>query len=148
MSMPAVQSATGIAEAWIYQQLANDSTLRGLVGSQVYASEAPEAATYPLVVFSSMGGLDTTAMAFSRVLSQLRYGVHCADRVGSLWGIDGIAARVDFLLHGYKNVPVNGGYMLASQRERQIVLRGAVAGVQTRELVNVYYLVIQEAVDI
>jgi hypothetical protein len=101
-----------------------------------------------MVVFSSMGGVDTTAMAFSRVLSQFRYGVHCADRVGSVLSLDAIAARVDVLLHGQKNVPVNGGYMLASQRERQITLRDVVAGVQTRELVNTYLLIVQEAVDI
>lgn len=148
MSMPAVLSATGIAEAWIYQQLANDSTLRGLVGSQVYAGVAPEGATYPLIVLQSLGGVDTTAMHFSRVLSQFRYAVHCADRVGSIFNLDALAARVDALLHGGENVPVNGGYMLACQRERQMALANQVAGVQTREITSTYLLVVQEATDI
>ena len=148
MTLPAVQTPSGLAEAWIYQQLANDATLRGLIGSQLYAGVAPEGATYPMVVVQYLSALDTTAMDNSRVLTNLRYAVHCADRVGSILGLDAIAARVDALLHGQRNFAfTSGARMLNCQRERPIVLFNQVAGVPTREVTNVYALVVQEVVD-
>lgn len=149
MTVQTPLTATGLAEQWLYQTLNADSALQALVGTQIYAGEAPQGATYPLVTFASLGGPDTTAPGFRRVLTQLRYAVHVADRVGSIALIDQISARVDALLHGKTyQWPNGGGYQLGCQRERQMVMSAAVAGVATRELVSTYLLVLQEAGDV
>jgi hypothetical protein len=145
---PSVVSAVALAESWIYWVLSNDATLAGLVGTQIYTGVAPEGATYPLLVVQYLSALDTVAMDNERVLTNIRYGVHCADRVGSILHLDAIAARVDQVLHGQSNYTFpTGAYMLNCQREQPISTFGEVAGVQTRELVNIYALVIQEVSD-
>lgn len=136
--------APSLAEAWLYGTLSADPALAALVGDRIYAGET-EDTSYPLIVFSALGGLDTTAPGFRRVLSTLRYGVHCADRVGSILRLDAMAARVDALLHGQTYQWTSGARLLSCLREQQIVLSGAVAGVQTREIVQTYVLQVQEA---
>lgn len=141
-------SASGLVEQWIYGVLSTDSTLAGLVSTQIYAGVAPEGATYPLITYQSLGGVDTTAPGFMRVLTQFRYAVHCADRVGSILGLDAIAARVDTLLHGQTHAFSSGAFTVATQRERQMVMADQVAGVPTRDIVSIYLLIMQEAGDV
>jgi hypothetical protein len=141
-------TASGLSEQWIWTVLSNDATLAGLVGTQIYPGVAPEGATYPMVTYQSLGGVDTTAPGFHRVITQVRYAIHCADRVDSIMGLDAIAARVDALLHG-QTYPFSGGaFMVAAQRERQIVMSDQVAGVLIKDLVSTYLIVIQELGDI
>ncbi len=142
-----VSAASSLAEAFIYGTLAADALLALLVGPRIYAGIAPEAETtiYPLITFTSVGGVDMTAPGFRRVMTTVRYAVHCADRVGSLLALDAVAARVDALLQGQTYQWSNGARLLACTREQDMVLAGAIAGVQTRDIVQTYMLQVQEA---
>lgn len=141
---PTPLTASGLAESWIEGALSGDDALSALVGERIYAGVAPQGATYPLVTFASLGGADTTAPGFRRILTQFRYALHCADRVGSIAALDAVAARVDALLHGKTAQWASGAFALGCQRERQMVLASQEAGVPTREIVLIYLLVIQE----
>ncbi len=140
-----VSAASSLAEAFIYGTLAADALLALLVGDRIFAGVADEGTPYPLVTFQGVGGVDTTAPGFRRVMTTLRYAVHCADRVGSIAGLDAVAARVDALLQGGTYTWSNGSRLLACTREQTIVLGGAIAGVQTRDMVLTFMLQVQEA---
>ncbi len=140
----AAASAVGLAEEWLYATLSGDTTLAGLVGSQIYAGEAPESASYPLIVFQLYSSLDADGSGFAYYLTVNQYLVTAADRVGSIAGLDTIARRIFELLHGQANVVLTNGAMLACQRERNITRPGVVAGVATRELAAIYQVVTQE----
>ena len=137
------------AEAWLYSTLSNDSVLAGLLGlpttGGIYSTQAPEGASYPLVVYQLTQSTDANAPGFVRVLTEMVYAIHCADRVNSLANLDAIASRVDVLVHGQTVSLPGGALQLGSTRLRQHVLAGAVAGVPTRDLVSTYSIVIREA---
>lgn len=44
---------------WIYQTLSADATITGVVGTRIFAEEAPQESTFPMVVFSHIGNVDT-----------------------------------------------------------------------------------------
>lgn len=143
--MPDPITPPGLVAQWMYSTLAADSALQALVGTRIYGGIAPEGSTYPLITFNSVSGVDTTALGFHRVLTQARYDVHMADRVGSILGLDRIAGRVDALLHGKTYQWAEGALMLGALREDIIERPGAIAGVQTRELIATYLVVVREA---
>jgi hypothetical protein len=145
MSVPDPFTAVALAERWIFQQLSQDEVILGLVGDRVYAGLAPEGSSYPLVVYQFYTGQDTTAPGFRRVLSQVRYLVRCADRVGSIAALDQIAARCDALLHGQTYQWESGALQLGAQRERVMSTPAQIAGMQTREIVQEYLIVVEEA---
>jgi hypothetical protein len=138
-------TAVALVERWIYLQLTQDSAIIGQVADRIYAGLAPESSTYPLVVYQYYSGQETVAPGFRRVLSQVRYLVRCADRTGSIAALDVLAARVDVLLHGQTYQWDGGALQLGCQRERVMSMPGQVAGVQTREIVQEYLLVVEEA---
>jgi hypothetical protein len=151
------QSAVGLAEAWIYARLSGDSQLASLGNSpllqngvlRVYAGVAPEGAAYPLITYQGISGQDLTTPGYHRVFTTFEYDVHCADRVGSIVGLDAIAARVDALLHGQEAYPFDSGaYEVSCRRLRIVPLSGQVAGVATRELILSFEIIVQEAGDV
>jgi hypothetical protein len=149
VSVATPQSAVGLAEAWLYSRLGQDSQLQALVGSRVYAGVAPEGADYPLITYQGASGQDLTTPGYHRVFTTFEYDVHCADRVGSIVGLDAVAARVDALLHGQEAYHFeSGAYEVSCRRLRIVPLSGQVAGVATRELILSYELIIQEAGDV
>ena len=114
-------TAVGAAEQWIYQTLAADAALAVLVGGRIYSVLAPQTTAYPMVVFACLTGVDTNALAAQRVLTQLRYAVHCADKAGSIAGLDAIARRVDQLLQAQIATTGGGAYELGCQRHTAAV---------------------------
>lgn len=44
---------------WIYGQLTGDATVTGVVGANIFAEEAPQEATFPMIVFAHIGNVDT-----------------------------------------------------------------------------------------
>ena len=146
--MTTATTAIGLAEVWIYDLLSADATLATLVGTNIYSTIAPKGATYPMVVFQALSAVDQYGMAFSRFQTNVRYVFHCADRIGSILSTcDAIAKNVDRLIHGQTAILGSSGALeLGSQRSNLTVMAGVdAAGVQYRELVATYDIVIKEA---
>ena len=142
-------TAVSLAEAWIFERLSTDGPLSDLLGSRIYAGIAPEGTPYPLLTYQGISGVDTTAPGMRRVLTEMTYDIHMATREGSIAALDPIAARVDALLHGQQAyLFASGAYTVACQRTAVVPTWGQVAGVQTRELVATYEILVQEAGDV
>lgn len=43
---------------WMYTTLVADATVTGIVGTRIYAEEAPQEAAFPLIVFAHIGNVD------------------------------------------------------------------------------------------
>lgn len=44
---------------WIYSQLSGDATITGIVGANIFTEEAPQEATFPMLVFAHIGNVDS-----------------------------------------------------------------------------------------
>lgn len=140
--MTAAANAVDMVDTWIVSRLASDGPLAALGNTGVYNSAAGDevGATYPLTIFASLSGKDTTAMAAQRVLSTQRYLLKCVTDTNDQTVIAPIAARVDLLLHGAKYVPWAAGYILSCVRTNTFARTTGEAGVLYREI-NLEYLI-------
>lgn len=146
---PAPLTSVAIAETWLFARLTTDPPLAALVGTRLFAGIAPEGTDYPLLTYQGATGADTTAPGMRRIITQMTYDVHMAVREASIAALDAIAARVDALLHGQQAYQFpSGAYTVACYRTALVPLAGQVAGVQTRELIASYTIIVQEAGDI
>ena len=121
-----IQTAVGLAEQFLYQQLSTDAALAALVGTNIFARVIPEGVAYPAVVYQLYSSVDGIGSGFSYYLTTSMYVVRAADRVGSIAGLDAIMYRIRQLLHGQASIILAGGAMLACQRERNQIGRAHV----------------------
>lgn len=135
-------TATGMAEAFIWQKLAGDSQITGAV-TGIFSTLAPEKSPFPYIVFASLGGIDTTALGPYRTLSRLQYAVKGITNTGTLAAMDAVMKRVDTLLMGAA-MTFSQGVVLSCTRQRQMVLGDPDAGVAFRQLVSIYEIVTSE----
>ncbi len=108
-------------EQWLYNTLTTDSVLNSLVGDRVYAYQAPQEATFPLIVFARMSGRDVRVVGPARVLANELYEVKAIGR-GTTIGfaaLKAIADRIDVLLDGASGA-VADGQILACVRENAL----------------------------
>jgi hypothetical protein len=136
-------TASGMSEAFIYQKLSGDTLVGAVVGGRIFTSIAPEGALPPYIVFAWQGGVDTTALGPYRTLSRLRYAVKVIGKDGSIAALDTLMRRVDTLLFG-ASADYSQGRVLSCTRLQQMVLGDPDLGVQFRQLVNTYEIVVTE----
>lgn len=88
------------AEKWLYDTLAADSTLVGLV-SGIYSGMAPEGVAFPLALFAQHRPLpDLTAVGATRIWASIHYVVRGVAETASYGGdLETIADRIDAVLH-------------------------------------------------
>lgn len=136
-------SAVGIAEQWLATALGADIPLATLVGTRIYSRRMPQGGTYPAVVYAQTAGVDTTALGMIRALTRLRYAVKAVDQAASIVALDAIARRVDQTLQG-ATATLAGGLQLGAVRLSILTLDGAEQGVEYRQLVQTYEIVVKE----
>lgn len=107
-----------VAKTWLYSTLTNDSTLTGaslLNGSRIYADDAPQNATYPLIVYKFVTGrYSPLRRVNSRILSEsmiFQITVWTKDTVTNLHEINN---RVQTLLDAQPD-PLSGGVVTGGQ---------------------------------
>ena len=136
-------SAPGIAEQWLAQQLSSDSQLAGLVGARIYSTIAPQGTSYPLVIYAALAGVDETALGMIRALTRLRYAVKAVHTAANLATLDAIARRIDQILQG-NTASLAGGLVLGCLRLTIVTLGHAEQGVQYRQIIQTYEIVVKE----
>lgn len=136
-------SAPGLAEQWLQQVLGADSQLAALVGPRIYTRRVPQGGTYPAVVYAQLAGVDTTALGMIRALTRTRYAVKAVDQTASIVTLDAIARRVDQLLQGGVAQLANG-LQLGCIRLSILALDGAEQGIEYRQIVQTYEIVVKE----
>src|SRR5690242_13267232 len=128
---------TTIAETWIFQQLAGDSTLAALIGGathpRIYSDQAPQGAAYPYVAIAMLSDRSVLTQNGIRVMENIVYIVKAVEKTASYADITSIANRLDALLHKQSGT-VTGGLVLSCTRENIIRFPETKNGVEYRHL--------------
>jgi hypothetical protein len=116
---------------FLYQRLACDPELAGLVGKRIYERGAPQGAAYPLVLFKVQAATDLLGAGAARLWMDALVQVKAVGP-GAASELSPIADRLDALLHVAEPVVVSQGeksYQIhGSHRERTINYDEVVAG--------------------
>lgn len=116
---------------FLYQRLACDPELAGLVGKRIYEREAPQGAAYPLVLFKVQAATDLLGAGAARLWMNAVVQVKAVGP-GATSELSPIADRLDALLHVAEPAVVSLGetrYQIhGSHRERTIDYPEVVAG--------------------
>lgn len=118
-----------VAERWLYQTLAADPIIAGIVGERIYNQQADDAVTtdpdddneaepvVPFILYQRQGGTgDIRGVGPDNFAADLVYLVRAVDRTMSYQTMDPLAERIDALLHNAFGT-VTGGQVEASTRE-------------------------------
>jgi hypothetical protein len=79
---------------WMWQTLHGDVALTSLVNGRIYADEAPQQATLPMVVYAYLGGSDKL-LTFNARLTSVLYLVRAIADGSSYDPIEAAADRID-----------------------------------------------------
>jgi hypothetical protein len=127
-------------EQWMYATLAADPTIAGVVGSRIYADEAPQGTDFPLVIFAHIGNVDVVRALGNGRMAQAIYLVRAVDKGSSTsGGLKTVADRFDPLLL-VQNVVVDGVRINYVQHDQHHIRKDATSGVPYSYLGS-YYLV-------
>ena len=130
-------------EQWMYSTLIADATVTGVVGTRIYADEAPQEAQFPLVLFAHIGNVDSfRAMANGRMTKSI-FLVRVIDMGSTVSGnMKTVADRFDPLLL-VSNVTVDGVKISYVQHDQHHVRKDDEDGIPLSYLGS-YYLVFHQ----
>lgn len=128
-------------DRWIYGTLTADTALAAVVGTRVYADQAPQttpAVTMPVVVFQWQGGADLMVIGGVRVWTNAVYLIRGIDEAQT-WGGDlkTIADRIDAVLHRGSGTNADG-VVYAAVREQPFRMPETAGGKSYRHLGGLY----------
>lgn len=127
-------------EQWIYQTLAADPTIAGIVGTRIYADYAPQGAEFPLILFAHIGNVDTVRAWNNGRMAKNIFLVRAVDEGSSIAGnLKTVADRFDPLLLR-ENIVVDGVKIAYVQHDQHAVRKDAEQGVPM-SYVGSYYLI-------
>lgn len=118
------------ADDFLYTALHGDSTLMGLV-SGVWNTQAPQGATYPLVIYQFQSGLDLMVVDAVRIWTNMMYLVKVVGQTAYYGDLNAALARIDTLLHRTSGA-VADGTVWACVRESAFRLPETISGKQYR----------------
>lgn len=127
-------------EQWIYQTLASDPAIAGVVGNRIYADMAPQTAVFPFIVFAHIGNVDVLrAMNNGRVAKNI-FLVRVIGKGNSVTGdLKMVADRFDPLLLK-NNILVDGVRIAYVQHDQHAIRKDSENGVPM-SYVGSYYLI-------
>jgi hypothetical protein len=128
------------AREWLYAKLAGDATLTGIVGARIYAEQAPENATFPLLmVVEQSPGNDLRVVGTGRIWSDPLFQVKAVDQTASYAGnLATLAARIDAVLHGSSGSATNGKVWACARERPFSMAETGPGGEQYRHLGGLY----------
>ena len=110
----------------IYGRLASDTTLNNLLGvppagysKSIYHQQAPQGATYPLVILSKQSGTPTEAFGDPSALENDTWLVKAVDRSNSADVAEAVSARITTLLND-ANLSISGATTLYLRRQSDV----------------------------
>lgn len=132
-------------EQWMYTTLVADATVTGIVGTRIYADEAPQGATFPLIIFAHIGNVDVLRSGSNGRMAKLIYLVRVVGMGSSTSGsLKTVADRFDTLLL-VQNVTVDGVRIAYVQHDQHHIRKDSSDGVPLSYLGS-YYLVFTQPV--
>lgn len=129
------------ARQWLYATLAADTLLAAVVAGRIYTEQAPEDATFPLVLLTELSpGDDLRVVGTGRIWADPLFLVRGVAQTASFGGtLVTIAGRIETALNGKAGTATNGR-VWSCVRERPFSLAETVTpgGTQYRHLGGVY----------
>lgn len=133
-------------DQFVVTKLGADAQLVALVGTRVYKDQAPADAVFPLVIFRSYDGPDTTANGGRRVMVSPLYQVFGVDIEGGSGvassnakvAVKNIADRIDAVLQAASGDAGSDAYVSQVLRERTYDMTSEESGVLYRYLGGFY----------
>ena len=127
-------------ESWLYTTLAADATVASVVGTRIYAEEAPQGVTFPLVLFAHIGNTDVLRGLANSRMSKTIWLVRAVGAGFSTQGsLKTVADRFDPLLLK-SNVVVDSVRINTVQHDQGHVRKDLENGIPTTYLGS-YYLI-------
>jgi len=131
---------------WMYSTLAADTAISNVVGSRIYAEQAPQGASYPMVLFAHIGNIDVTRAMNNGRLAKVIYLVRVVGEGFSVSGsLQTVADRFDPLLL-VKNVTVDGVRIAYVQHDQHHIRKDSENGIPVSYLGS-YYLIFCQPAD-
>lgn len=130
-------------EQWIYQTLAADPTITGVVGNRIYAEIAPQGATFPLVLFAHIGNVDVVrAMNNGRMAKSIVLVRVVGTGTSTQGNLKTVADRFDAVLL-QSNVTFDGVRIAYVQHDQHAIRKDAENGIPM-VYIGSYYLVFSQ----
>lgn len=126
-------------EQWMYTTLAADATVNSIVGTRIYADEAPQGAAFPLVLYAHIGNVDVLRTFGTGRVSKVIYIVRVVGQGSSAQGsLKTVADRFDTLL--LTNGVTLDGVHFSTQHDQHTIRKDSENGIPLTYLGS-YYLV-------
>lgn len=129
---------------WMYSTLSTDPTITSVVGTRIYAEQAPQGVTFPLVLFAHIGNVDVAHAFGNQRLAKVIYLVRAVAQGSSVNPIKSVADRFDPLLL-VKNVVVDGVRIAYVQHFQHHIRQDMENGVPVAYLGSYYNIFCQPA---
>jgi hypothetical protein len=107
------------AQAWLYSALTGDAELAAVVEERVYHAQAPEGATFPLVIFTMMSEADVQGVGTARILANPLFQVKVVTKGAPDADARTVADRIDEVV-GKAVRQVQGSHTISARREGAI----------------------------
>ncbi len=135
---------TYLADQWLYQTLASDATLIGIVGTRFYADEVPPETIFPFVQWTLLSAVDVRGQASNRIMVNALYIVKGVGQTTSYGSLMPTANRLDDLLQGIGGDTLAGDHVYSCTREEPFRQAEYVSGKSYRHLGGVYRILVQK----
>src|SRR5580765_1409819 len=113
----------------MYTTLAADATVAAAVGMRIYADEAPQEATFPMIIFAHIGNVDVLRSGANGRMAKNIFLVRAIDKGSSTAGtIKTVADRFDPLLL-VQNVTVDGVKIAYVQHDQHAIRKDSSDGI-------------------
>jgi len=130
-------------EQWVYQSLAADGVIAGIVGTRIYTEIAPQGATFPLILIAHIGNVDVVrAMQNGRMAKSIVLVRVVGMGTSTQGNLKTVADRFDEVLLK-KNVVHDGVRIAYVQHDQHAIRKDAENGVPM-SYVGSYYLVFSQ----
>jgi hypothetical protein len=131
----------------LYGKLAGDTTLNALLGTpasgyskSIYHQEAPDGASFPVVIFQKQSGTPTEAMGVPSAMENDVWLVKAIDRGPSADTAEAIQARIQVLLND-ASLSISGSTLLYLRRQSDVEYPEVENGVRYSHAGALYRLV-------
>lgn len=112
----ATANETVLADKWIYAKITGDASSAAIVSTRVYADQAPENPTYPIIVYNYQAGFDTRGNGICRIQSNPLYQIKVVCRGAPSASVRTLVNRIDTLFQEAV-AEVSESYVFSSRRE-------------------------------
>ena len=109
----------GRAQKWIYDKLVADPDVEDVIGTRVYANQAPEGVDFPLILFSFQGGFDTRGNGTCRIQTNPVFQIKVICESAPDDDVLLVADRIDELFQEAVT-EISEEYVFSSRREQPV----------------------------